>query len=160
MTQTNQEIQILDLSCESIFVTIPCKLNPESLETSQKINACSDLVLEMLNQNEEKILPAPENPDKSLQFLYDSLVQLKENQKSSQQTSKYIEDFEWLYAALQDIRNVESHSFVINDYADLILPEIADKLLNSKGIFFHTTDGFTYNIASTYNINEQEKIRG
>ncbi len=134
-------------------------MNPESTDSSQKINACSDLVLEMLGQEEEKILPAPEDPAKSLQFLYDSLVQLKAKQESSQETTQYIEDFEWLYAALQDIRNVESHSFVINDYADLILPEIAEKLLNSKGIFFHTTDGFTYNIASTYNISEQERMK-
>ena len=60
----------------------------------------------MLDQDEEKILPAPENPAKSLKFLYDALVQLKEKQESSKQTARYIEDFEWLYAALQDIRNV------------------------------------------------------
>jgi hypothetical protein len=71
-------------------------------------------------------------------------------------TDESLRELEWIYTASQELRDVQSNSFEVKDYADQILPEIAGKIPFSKAVFFFTVNGYSYEIASSLNLTEEE----
>ena len=78
-------------------------------------------------------------------------------QKKLRDTDQSLKELEWIYIATQELREVQSTSFDVKDYANLILPEIADKIPYSKAVFFYTLNGYSYEIASSNNLTVTEK---
>ncbi len=78
-------------------------------------------------------------------------------QKKLQNSDDSLNELEWIYSATQDLREVQTTSFDVKDYANLILPEIADKIPYSKAIFFYTVNGYSYEIASSNNLSASER---